>query len=110
MSAISILNRDDLRRAQAFYVTACRDSREHSRLAGEALRKYGDHGPNISGIVRDHFPQSVKEHLRVLAQRVTEACDRAQESRPKRVRSSTMRKLASAVARRDGAGFYGPQP
>ena len=106
----SLLNRDDLRKAQEFYAAACRYSREHSRLSSESLRKYGDHGPNISGVVRDHFPQTVKEHLRALARSVTAACDRAQESRPKRVRSSTMRKLASAVARRDGAGFYGPQP
>lgn len=85
-------------------------SKEHSSLVESALNKYGDHGPQISGIVREHFPESVKYKLRDLARKVTAESDAAWAARPKGVRDSTMRKLSQAVAKLHGSGFYGPQP
>lgn len=40
-----------------------------------ALQQYGDHGPLISGIYRDHFPAEVKDELRTLARLQTFAED-----------------------------------
>jgi hypothetical protein len=106
----NILNRPDLRLSAFCFENACRVSREHSALAAEASARYGEHGTQISGIVRDHFPEHVKAELRLLAATVTSYSDAAWKHRPRRVRTSTMRKLSRAVAARDGSGFYGPQP
>ena len=43
-----------------------------------ALAKYGDHGPLVSGVVRDHFPKAVKDELRMLAHLITDAGDAAE--------------------------------
>jgi len=82
----------------------------HDELAKAALLVFGDHGAQISGCVRAHFPEPVKDELRALAQEVTAACAKGATLRPRGVRSSTMRALARDVAARDGAGFYGPRP
>ena len=88
---------------------ACKASREHSALASQSLLQFGDQGSTISGVVRDHFPEPVKDELRTLALTVTQESDLAYAARPKRVRLSTIRTLGRLVARRDGSGFYGPQ-
>lgn len=105
----AILSRPDLQEAARWFELACIYSRVHSKAVADALRDFGDHGPQISGIMRDHFPDPVKETLRDLAHVVTECSDKAWAARPRGVRLATMRALARAVARRDGSGFYGPQ-
>lgn len=104
-----VLNRSDLKQARTLFEHACSASRLHSKLAAHALKQFGDHGPAIAGCVRDHFPPDCKETLRAMARDVTRFSDEAYAARPARVRWQTMRKLASAVATRDGSGFYGPQ-
>lgn len=108
MSRLS--DRPDLKRAAKCFALACAYSRAWSRLGGDLLTIYGDEGPQISGILRDHFPDNAKDALRELAQHIRWACDRAWALRPARVRDSTMRNLSREVAKRDGSGFYGPQP
>ena len=106
----NILARSDLQPAAAAFAEACGYSRSHSAMAAIALRDYGDHGPQISACVRDHFPEGVKDELRRLAYAVRDFSDKAWQLRPRGVRASTMRALSRAVAARDGSGFYGPQP
>lgn len=103
------LNRADLQPAATLFAKACKASRMHARESRRALANYGDKGAAISGCVRDHFPDSIKEQLRRLARLVTESSDAAYKARPKGVRFSTMRELARDIATRDGCGFYGPQ-
>lgn len=103
-----LLARADLARAADLFADACAQSRQHSVTADNALRDYGDHGPQISGCVRSHFPEFTKDYLRSLARNVGILSDAAYAARPPRVRVATMRALASAVAMRDGSGFYGP--
>lgn len=107
---MKVLDRPDLATARELFALACFASRAHSIVADAALTTYGAHGAPISGCVRDHFPGWVKDRLRELARDVTRYSDAAYAARPARVRVSTMRKLARAVARRDGSGFYGPRP
>lgn len=104
-----LLKRADLQRAAHAFALACEASRQHDRLAGDALARYGSQGPDISGAVRSHFPENVKDELRALARAVGAHSDIAYSVKPKRVRLATMRALARAVATRDGTGFYGPQ-
>ena len=104
-----ILNREDLSEARELFAAACEQSRNHDERAKWALGEFGDHGPDVSGCVRAHFPEVVKGDLRAYARNVSIYSDAAYAKRPKGVRVSTMRKLASAVAKRDGSGFYGPQ-
>lgn len=106
----NILERIDLLPAQQYFTAACGFSRAHSKLAEWALKRFGDHGPGISGCVRDHFPGPLKDHLRHLAKEAARASEMAHYNcRPRRVRRSTLHVLARAVAKRDGSGFYGPQ-
>lgn len=109
MSA-ALLARADLQAAACHFVLACAASVSHSRLAARSLRKYGAHGPLISGSVRDHFPEPVRDTLRDLAREVTRQSNAAYACRPPRVRLATMRALGRAVAARDGSGYYGPRP
>lgn len=95
-------------RVKERFEAQCTASREHSALAGMALREYGAHGPQISGCVREHFPENVKTRLRELAG-LASSRD-AYEARPRGVRLATIRAIGRAVAARDGSGFYGPQP
>ena len=93
----------------AHFEDACRASRRHNEFAASQLRVFGDHGPDISAVVRDHFPEDRKATLRALARQVTEASDRAHAARPKGVRQATINLIGRLVATRDGSGFYGPQ-
>lgn len=104
------LDNPKFRQSQSFFEQACAASRMHDLEAASALSRYGDHGPQISGCVRDHFPDFVKRDLRFWAHEVSRLSDLAYMHHPKWSRMSTMRHLASAVATRDGSGFYGPQP
>lgn len=106
---MNILTRRDLAKAQFYFTVACSLSLAHSRAVSLALAEYGDHGPQISGVIRDHFPDDIKEHLRGLCRDICAASDAAYASRPHGVRMTTMRALSRAVAA-DGTGFYGPQP
>lgn len=110
MSRDNILERADLLEAQKLFAMACAASRMHSELAAIGLERFGDHGAQISGCVREHFPEALKNDLRALASMVTHYSDLAHDCRPLRVRRDTMRHLARSVATRDGSGFYGPQP
>lgn len=96
--------------SQTYFELACSASRTHSEAAAEALAEYGDHGADISGCVRDHFPDSVKADLRFWAREVSRFSALARKHRPKYVRDTTLNRLAALVATRDGSGFYGPQP
>lgn len=104
------LNRPELATAAELFAKACHASRLHDIAARCALIRYGDHGPAISGCVRDHFPDAVKDRLRELARAVTRYSEAGYAARPPRIRFDTMRQLARSVATRDGSGFYGPQP
>lgn len=92
------------------FALACAASRLHFRAATAALETYGRHGPFISGCVRAHFPESVKSELRSLARLVGHYSDAARAARPPRMRHATVRRIGQAIATRDGAGYYGPQP
>lgn len=94
----------------AYFTMACAASRAHSDLAAILLTEYGDHGAQISGCVRSHFPERYKDTLRELARSVTEYGDKARAARPPRMHASTVQHIARLVATRDGSGFYGPQP
>jgi hypothetical protein len=92
------------------YEHACDASRRHNRLAAHALNLYGSQGAQISGCVREHFPEPIKDRLRELARKVTTEGDAAAAARPARVRHDTIRHIGRLVATRDGSGFYGVQP
>jgi hypothetical protein len=93
----------------ACFETCLAYARAHDDLAAVALKTYGNHGAQISGCVRDHFPQVIKDALRWQARAVTYHNERAYEARPARVRHETIRAIGRAIAKRDGCGFYGPQ-
>ena len=101
--------RPELRPAADCFRDACAYSRMHSRYIAGAMERWGNHGAQISGCIRDHFPEPVKEHARWLAKQVTLASNAAYSLRPRGVHVATMRRLANEIARRDGTGFYGPQ-
>lgn len=107
---MDITQRADLQRAAGLLADACRVSRQHASASSAALSTYGAHGPDVSGVVRAHFPDATKDRLRSLAREVGALCDAAYNARPPRVHHRTMRDLAQAIAARDGSGFYGPQP
>ena len=48
----------------------------YQRKVRIALKRYGNHGPLICAVVRDHFPESVKVQLR-MAYGITELQDRS---------------------------------
>lgn len=102
-------NRPDLQQAAKCFTLACAYSREWDSVGAQALSMYGDHGSQISGCLRDHFPEATKDTLRTLARQVSEHIEAAWSNRPKCVRISTMRRLGREIAKHDGCGFYGPQ-
>lgn len=106
----SLLSRADLAPARDLFRQAVTVSADHAKALSAAVDKYGERGAWISGIGQQHFPAAVKNKLRDLAREVTTLSNRAWAARPARVRDSTMRELAAAVANRYGHGFYGPQP
>jgi hypothetical protein len=56
-----------VKKAREFVEKAERAKATYHAAVDAAEKKYGSHGPLISGIVRGHFPEDVKEHLRDLA-------------------------------------------
>jgi len=106
----SLLKRESLAAARDLFRQSVEASAQHALELARAVKKHGERGPWISGIGQDHFPDAVKNRLRKLAQQVTHYSNQAWIARPPRVRDSTMRELAAAVANRYGHGFYGPQP
>lgn len=110
MATANLLERPDLAAAARSFAAACENSRRWSAMVSDAVAKYGRPSAAIAGIYSYEFPHDVKEALRRLAVGVTNYTDEGYLLRPKRVRMSTMRRLASAVASRDGSGYYGPQP
>lgn len=98
----------NLTHAADLFAEACRLAREYNLEMSKALDYYGDHGPQVSGAGREHFPTCTKDHLRSLARNCSIMLDAAYAACPPRVRRSTMRKLAAFIAARDGTGFYGP--
>lgn len=110
MSRNDILSDPKFATVVEHFEKACRASRLHSSQAQRAFANYGDHGAQISGCVRDHFPETVKDELRMLARKVTEESVDAMLARPARVHRGTINRIGRLVATRDGSGFYGPQP
>jgi hypothetical protein len=106
----NILTRPDLALPREYLAAACALARAHRELTALALARYGDHGPQVSGCIRDHFPEVTKDELRRLGRAINASVSAAWAAKPSRIPQSTMRKLSCAVATRDGSGFYGPQP
>ena len=104
-----ITERPALQAAARHFEAAARASREHDALAEKCLLRYGDHGPLISGVCRDHFPEKEKKKLRALARIVAAENAAGRRARPHGVRKTTMDKLARSICRRDGSGWYGYQ-
>ncbi len=102
----SLLARLDLMNAAQRFKRCFAASREHNRLVAAALKKYGDHGSQISGVIRDHFPPRVKARLRNLCAHMNAESDAGFALRPRGVRKATMLRLYNAVRERDGSGFY----
>ena len=50
-------------------------ARAYRRAVDSAIALYGDRGPLIAGVVRDHFPEQVKDHLRQLAHGTSRQAD-----------------------------------
>ena len=105
-----LLSRPDLARAAEYFAAACHQSRAWDAEFSVARMKHGAHGPAVSSCGRAHFPDATKDRLRELARQVSAFSELAYAARPPRVRMATMRRLARAIAARDGAGCYGPQP
>lgn len=89
---------------------SCDAAKAYDDLAAAALAAYGDHGPLVSGCVRDHFPAATKAALRYWASLASHCLRVAHDCRPPRVRTSTMRALGAEIAARRGSGRYGPSP
>ena len=105
----NILQRADLAHSADLFADTCTQSRAWDKAGRDALAAYGNHGPQISGILRDHFPECTKSYLRSIARNITILSDAAWAAKPARVRHATMLKLARAIVKRDGGGFYGPR-
>ncbi len=54
--------------------------RAHYRLTAWAEARFGSHGPLISGVVREHFPDPVKDALRRLARLETHTMDASRKA------------------------------
>lgn len=102
-----LMKRADLIPALNCIREAANRSKQWDELLVASLKVYGEHGSQISGCGREHFPEAIKDMLRDLAHGVTEWNDKALANRPKGVRVETMHKLARAVCRTYGSGFYG---
>lgn len=62
----------------------------YSRTVKMCLFSYGDHGPDISGIVKEHFPKWAKDLLRGLLRKSYEFQGAGERSRPAGTRSATV--------------------
>ncbi len=105
----NLLTRADLEMSRKWFKLSCSSARHWVELRAIYLGLYGSQGSEISGCVRDHFPEQVKDILRNEARCVTLASNNAYKARPARVRHDTIKALGKLVAARDGAGYYGPQ-
>lgn len=102
---------DKLKPAERHFTRACRMSRRWCNYVRLNIRRYGDvRGNHTSGVYNENWPDRVKDRLRAIAHAITRFTDAGYAARPRYVHFSTMRSLASAVARRDGSGYYGPRP
>ena len=54
-------------KARAFAKRAEKIEEDYFKASESALKKYGSQGSLVSGAVRDHFPEGVKNRLRALA-------------------------------------------
>ena len=79
------------------FLKAAEFEKQSREIADAALTKYGDHGPLISGIIRDHFPDITKKTLRKLRDFKNYAVDMGFEAKPPRVHDKTMRELYQSV-------------
>lgn len=105
------LTRADLAPAARHFARACRLSRAWSRYVTRNIRLHGDvQGNHTSGCYSPEWPETVKKRLRKVAYAITEVSNAGYSARPSGVHGTTLRSLASAIARRDGSGYYGPQP
>ena len=94
--------------AEQQMILAYAHSRAHRDLAKLALSVYGDHGSPISGVVRDHFPEFVKNELRSLSLSVARLLDESKVSWSKaRKQLKTWIRLKDAIIARYGKGYYG---
>ena len=106
----ALLTRADLAKSAEQFKIACYTSRHYGELCRAYADQFGDgNGRQISGCYRDHFPTEVKDRLRTMAQSIGIYSKLAYNYKPKGVQTATIAKLARAIARRDGCGFYGPQ-
>lgn len=101
-----LMNRPELAEAREQFELAFRYSREHSKQVDDACKKYGDHGPQISGVIRDHFPDDVKEQLRLLCWLMNTANEGAYKMKPKGMHRTTFYRFRDAIRERVGTGFY----
>lgn len=92
--------------ARAHFEECFRLSRKHKRVFVRALEIFGDHGPQISGIIRTHFPERWQQRLRALCREMNESRAQGFKARPPRVHKSTMTGLYRSVRNRVGSGFY----
>lgn len=104
---MSNINNPKFAVAAAHFALSVAASRAHSAMTAEAGKLYGWQGALISGCVRDHWPETVKDALRMLAREVSTQTDLGFAAKPSRVRISTMRELGRDIATRDGSGYYG---
>jgi hypothetical protein len=94
--------------AEQQMILAYAHSRAHRDLSEQALLVYGDHGSPISGVVRDHFPEFVKNELRSLSLRVARLLDESRVSWSKaRKHLRTWIRLKDAIIAKYGKGYYG---
>lgn len=88
----------------------CMHSRVWSEMVSRYVKLHGDvDGIWTSGVYNPAWPDEVKMVLREHAHFVTGHSAQAYRLKPKGARTSTVRSIASFIARRDGSGFYGPQ-
>ena len=79
------------------FLKAAEFEKQSREIADAALTKYGDHGPLISGIIRDHFPDITKKTLRKLRDFKNYAVDMGFAAKPPRVHDKTMRELYQSI-------------
>ncbi len=96
--------------SQHYFEVAAGVSRAHRDKLNTALQEYGNHGPLVSGVGRDHFPEDVKEELRSLAREVSNMNAKGRVAKPKGVHMATIHKLGHEVCHKFGTGFYGFTP
>lgn len=94
--------------AERIMILAYANSRAHSKLAQLALARYGEKGAMISGVVQDHFPDTMKDTLRTIAHRVTTMLDESRYHwRKARKQHRTWMRLKDQIISRHGKGYYG---